>query len=132
MDVFVTDSSTRRSTRTSPAAISSTARWRSSIRAWSETAKSTRSVRSSPRSTAWPSRSRPTLAQTQSAASSATAAAAAAPIAIQAAVALDTLMPGSSYEYLAGDRKDDRVLGRVVVGDLLAGNRLHLDPDRRL
>src|SRR5215210_4128579 len=120
--MFVTEPSTRRSTRTRPAATSSTARWRSSIRPWSDTAKSTRSVFPSPSNTAWPSRRRRTRESTQSTTSSASTATAAAPSAIQAAVALETLTA-------LRDREDDRVVGGVVVGVRLARHRRHLDLD---
>ena len=63
IELFVTLPSTRRSTRASPAATSSTAPWRSSIRPWSETAKSTRSVRPPPTRVRCASRSLPTRAQ---------------------------------------------------------------------
>src|SRR5919201_1047060 len=156
MEVFWADSSPRRWRGTSPAAISSTARWRSSIRAWSETAKSTRSPLPPPRRTAWPSRSRRTRVTTHTAASSASTAAAAAPIAIQAAVALEKstsrepnrdgpanrrvspvrLRPQwAEPPRLLGrrlrDGEDDRVVRRVVVGLRLALHRLHLDLDLR-
>src|ERR1700675_3312309 len=88
---------------------------------WSETAKSTRSVLPLPSRTACPCRSRRTRRKAHKAASSARAATAAAPVAIQAAVALDTLMQLG--------REDDRVVGGVVVRLGLARHGRDLDLD---
>src|SRR5437773_596966 len=118
-----TDSSARRSTRTSPAATSSTARWRSSMRPCRETAKSTRSAFPPPSSTAWSVLSRRTRSQIHAVSSSVKAATAAAPIAIHAAVAAEKLIGGR----LTADREDDRVVRRVVAGVGLARDRADLD-----
>src|SRR4051812_32093591 len=91
------------------------------MRPWSETAKSTRSVLPSPRRTAWSVRRRRTRRKTHNTASSASPAAAAAPVAIHAAVPLETLMPLG--------REDDRVVGGVVVRLGLVRHGLHLDLD---
>src|SRR5204862_5598938 len=105
-DVFDTAVFTRRSTRESPAAISSTARWRSSILPWSETAKSTRSCLPPPSSTSCAPRTALSFHQAAIATSSASAARAHAAIAIHSAVERPTArLP---------EREDDLELGRVV------------------
>src|SRR6476619_7254646 len=115
------DSSTRRSTRARAAATSSTARWRSSIRPWSETANSTTSCFASPpSSTSCARRIAESLENASQATTSATAATATATIAITVAASISL-----------AQREDDRVLGRVVGGVLLLRHRRHVDFDRR-
>src|SRR5919197_317839 len=127
IDVFETDSSTRRSTRVSAAATSSTARWRSSIRPWSETAKSTRSPLPPPRSTSWLARTRRSSRHARSAKAKASSAPPPAPIAIQPAVPLERLT------LLRTEAENDRVRSGVVREGLLGRHRadLHLDLRRR-
>src|SRR5256884_7904055 len=122
MEVFASDSSTLRSTRARPAATSSTARWRSSIRACSETAKSTRSSLPPPSITCCELRTRVSWSHASTAASSARAAAAAAAIAI---AAVTELLTGRAN--LLRQREDHRILGGVVRDGFLVRNRLHLD-----
>src|SRR5919109_3964405 len=90
IDVFETQSSTRRSTRDKPPAISSTARWRSSIRACSETAKSTRSSFPPPSSTSCPCRTRRSLRHASTATANEPSATTAATTAIDAATLLES------------------------------------------
>src|SRR5579884_945267 len=123
MAVFATVVSTRRSTRARPAATSSTARWRSSTRPWSETAKSTRSRRPPPRSVRWESRTRFTRTEARNARPIPSAPMPTPTIATRSAsVAVTCTRRG----YLA-EREDDRV-GRLVVREVrLARHRLHVD-----
>src|SRR5262245_7166064 len=123
MPTFETTPSTRRSTRAKPAAISSTAPWRSSIRPWSETAKSTRSDLPPPSSTACAARTARSSRNAHAASATATTAAAAAPIAIQPAVSADM-----STELTLTQGEDDRELGGVVLQPRLArhGQDVHL------
>src|SRR5207302_4989698 len=117
--------SIRRSTRATAAAISSTARWRSSTRPWSVIAKSTRSrlpPLSPSRVCRWTRARRPS-SQTSRTSTATTTAPAAAPIAIQPAVLLERLTPL--------EREDHRVGREVVVGVGLAGDRLDGDLDLR-
>src|SRR3954462_4450667 len=122
--MFETAWSTRRSTRARPAATSSTARCRSSMRPCSETAKSIRSALRPPpsRTSCWERTRRSRIVATIATAI-ASSAAAAAPIAIQAAGELETLTR-------LGEREDGRVVGGVVRGVLLVLHRRHLDVDR--
>src|SRR6266436_6189882 len=123
-EVLETVVSTRRSTRERPAAISSTARCRSSIRPWRDTAKSTRSCFPPPSRTSWDVRTARSFHQARPATSSAAPAAMQAPIAIHSAVESDTY-------FLASEGEDDLVVGRVVRRRLLARYRLDGDLDRR-
>src|SRR3954452_23342823 len=123
--VFVTVPSTRRSTRARPAATSSTARWRSSIRACSETAKSTRSSLPPPSITSWEVRTRLSWSQASRAASSARTAAAAAAIAIAAVAEVLT----SRANLL--QREDHRILGAVVREVVLVRDGVDLYLHRR-
>src|SRR5437763_4217117 len=125
MEVFETQPSTRRSTRARPAAISSTARWRSSIRPWRETAKSTRSSLPPPSITCCELRTRLSWIHASSAATSASAATAAAAIAIAAVAELLT----SRANLL--QREDHRILGAVVRDRLLVRNGLDQHLHRR-
>src|SRR5262249_29525836 len=113
--------STRRSTRESPAAISSAARWRSSMRPWSETAKSTRSCLPPPSRTSCAPRTARSFHHASTATSSASPATAHAAIAIHSAVETHALP----------EREDDPELSRVVRRRHLAGHRLDVDLDRR-
>src|SRR3954467_5116495 len=120
-------SSTRRSTRARPPAISSTARCRSSIRPRRETAKSTMSARPPASRSFCAARTRLTFTQAYSAAASAATATTAAPTAIAAATVAETCMSLTLPE-----REDDRVARRVVVGLGLARHRRDVDLERRL
>src|SRR3954463_9990579 len=123
MPTFATVPSTRLSTRASPAAISSTARWRSSIRPCSETAKSTRSSLPPPSMTSWERRTRLSGRHARIAAASARTATAPAAIAIAAVVVV--LMPRATL--LRRQREDHRVLGGVVRRAGLVRHRGDLD-----
>src|SRR5436305_11941015 len=125
MEVFETQPSTRRSTRASPAAISSTARCRASIRPWRETAKSTRSSLPPPSITCCELRTRLSWIHASSAAISASAATAAAAIAIAAVAELLT----SRANLL--QREDHRILGAVVREVVLVRDGVDLYLHRR-
>ena len=110
----------RRSTRARPAATSSTARWRSSIRPCSETAKSTRSLRPPPSSDRCASRTRRTLhpgppgepdARSRRRRTPASAT-------ISAVVAVTCTTPRLAD---LAEREDDRVARLVVVGSCSPG-----------
>src|SRR3954462_1742909 len=123
MEVFPIKPSIRWSTRVSPAATSSTARWRSSIRPCSETAKSTRSSLPPPSITSWERRTLLNCRHARIAAARARTAPAPAAIAIAAVVVV--LMPRATL--LRRQREDHRVLGGVVRRAGLVRHRGDLD-----
>src|SRR5919108_1948950 len=121
MEVWERHPSTRLSMRERPAATSSTARCRSSIRACSETAKSTRSSFPRPMRPFCASRMRRTWTTKTMARSRAPTAAAAAPIAIQPAAVVN------ESGIRLPQREDERVFRGVVRGVRLASDRLDVD-----
>src|SRR5439155_26159050 len=107
-----------------PAATSSTAACRSSIRVCSETAKSTRSPFAPPSSTFCDSRTRRSVCHASTANAPATPATAIAATAIASAIEnAKSTRPGLSL----AEREDDLVRGRVVVDALLELDGLHVD-----
>src|SRR5581483_1490565 len=116
----------RRSTRASPAATSSTARWRSSTRPCSETAKSTRSRRPPPSSVRCASRTRRTRTTAHHASAAPATPTPTPTIATISASVAVTCTTARLAQPLA-EREDDRVGALVVVDVHLALHRSDVD-----